>query len=55
MDEGLKFVTENRKYKLDYAREDEESQLPEKLRNLRTTPSDDGCVGETAREAEELP
>ena len=36
-------------------REYEESQLPEKLRNLETTPSDDGCMGETAREAEELP
>jgi hypothetical protein len=45
----------NREDEHDCEREDEESQLPEKLRNLRITPSDDGCVGETTREAEELP
>jgi hypothetical protein len=28
-----------------YDREDKESQLLEKLRNLSITPSDDGCVG----------
>jgi hypothetical protein len=38
-----------------YDREDKESQLPQKSRNLDITPSDDGCEGETAREAEELP
>jgi hypothetical protein len=43
------------KDELIYDREDEESQLPEKLRNLDITPSDDGCVGATAREVEELP
>jgi hypothetical protein len=41
----LKFVTENRKYKLDYAREDEESRLPERLRNLSMTSSDAERVG----------
>jgi hypothetical protein len=44
----------NREDELDYDREDEESQLPERLRNLSITPSDDGCMGLTAREAEEL-
>jgi hypothetical protein len=44
----------NREDELDYDREDEETQLPERLRNLSITPSDDGHVGLTAREAEEL-
>jgi hypothetical protein len=35
-------------------REDEESRLLERLRNLGITPSDDGCMGLTAREAEVL-
>jgi hypothetical protein len=35
----------NRKDNLDYAREDEESQLPERLRNLSITPSDVESVG----------
>jgi hypothetical protein len=42
---GLKSVAENRKYKLDYAREDEESRLPERLRNLSMTSSDAERVG----------
>jgi hypothetical protein len=36
-----------------YNREDE-SRLLERLRNLSITPSDDGHMGLTAREAEEL-
>jgi hypothetical protein len=40
---------------LDFNREDKESQLRDRLRNLSITPSDDGCMGLTAREAEELP
>jgi hypothetical protein len=35
----------SRKYKLDYAREDEESRLPERLRNLSMTSSDVERVG----------
>ena len=38
----------------DCLREDEESQLPERLRNLNRTPSDAGRVVGTTREAEEL-
>jgi hypothetical protein len=41
-------------YDLEYDREDKESQLIVKLRNLGITPSDDGRMGLTAREAEEL-
>jgi hypothetical protein len=37
-----------------YDIEDEESQLLEKLRNLHKTPSDDGCVRKTVREAKYL-
>jgi hypothetical protein len=37
------------------AREDEESGLPEKLRNLSIMPSDDERMGVTAREDEEFP
>jgi hypothetical protein len=36
-------------------REDEESRLPEKLRNLSITPSDDERMELTAREDEEFP
>jgi hypothetical protein len=50
---GLKSVAENRKDKLVEDREDEEPQLPEKLRNLDRTPSDAERVGKTAKEAEE--
>jgi hypothetical protein len=39
---------------LDCDREDQESQLQDRLRNLGITPSDDGRMGGTAREAEEL-
>jgi hypothetical protein len=35
----------NRGNELDYDREDKESQLPERLRNLSITPSDDGRMG----------
>jgi hypothetical protein len=45
----------NREDQLDFDREDEESQLRDRLRNLSITPSDDGRMGLTAREAEELP
>ena len=43
----------NREGELDCHREDEESQLPERLRNLSITPSDTGHAGRTTREAEE--
>jgi hypothetical protein len=36
-----------------YDREDEESQLPEKVRNLSLTPNDDGHMDRITREAEE--
>jgi hypothetical protein len=45
----------NREVNLDCAKEDDESHLPERLRNLSVTPSDAGRVGLTAREVEELP
>jgi hypothetical protein len=35
----------NREDKLDFDREDEESQLRDRLRNLSITPSDDGHMG----------
>jgi hypothetical protein len=44
----------NREDELDCDREDEESRLLDRLRNLSITPSDDGHMGLTAREAEEL-
>ena len=44
----------NREDQLDFDREDEESQLRDRLRNLSITPSDDGCMFSTTREAEEL-
>ena len=44
----------NREDELDYDREDEESRLLDRLRNLSITPSDDGHMGLIAREAEEL-
>jgi hypothetical protein len=45
----------NRGNELDCAREDKESQLPDRLRNLSITPSDDEHMGITDRESEELP
>jgi hypothetical protein len=42
---SVEFCNRSRKYKLDYAREDEESRLPERLRNLSMTSSDAECVG----------
>jgi hypothetical protein len=44
----------NREDELDYDREDKESRLLERLRNLSITPSDDGHMGLIAREAKEL-
>jgi hypothetical protein len=44
----------NRENELDCDREDEEARLLERLRNLDITPSDDGHMGLTAREAKEL-
>ena len=44
----------NREDWLDCDREDEESYLVDMLRNLSITPSDDGHMGLTAREDEEL-
>jgi hypothetical protein len=45
----------NKEVNLDCAKEDDESHLPERLRNLSVTPNDVGRMGLTAREAEELP
>jgi hypothetical protein len=39
---------------LDCDREDEESQLVDRIRNLSITPSGDGHMGLTTREAEEF-
>jgi hypothetical protein len=44
----------NKEDQLNFDREDEESQLRDRLRNLNITPSDDGRMGLTTREAEEL-
>jgi len=44
----------NKVDQLNFDREDEESQLWDRLRNLKITPNDDGCMGLTGREAEEL-
>jgi hypothetical protein len=44
----------NREDELDCDREEEESRLLDRLRNLNITPNDDGHMGLTAREAEEL-
>ena len=44
----------NREDEINYVREDEESRLLDKLRNLSITPSDDGHTGLTTREAKEL-
>jgi hypothetical protein len=44
----------NRGNELDCDREDEESRLLERLRNLSITPSDDGHMGLTAREAKDF-
>jgi hypothetical protein len=44
----------NRRNELDCDREDEEYRLLERLRNLSITPSDDGHMGLTAKEAKEL-
>jgi hypothetical protein len=44
----------NREDQLDFDREDEESQLRDRLRNLNMTPNDDGRMGLTARGVEEL-
>jgi hypothetical protein len=43
----------NKEDYLDFDREDEESQLPDRLRNLVLTPRDDGHMDLTTREAEE--
>jgi hypothetical protein len=45
----------NREDQLDFDREDEESQLQDRLRNISITPSDDGRMDLTARESEEFP
>jgi hypothetical protein len=45
----------NREDELDYDREDEESRLLDRLRNLSITPNNDERMGITARKAEELP
>jgi hypothetical protein len=44
----------NREVELDYNKEDEESRLLERRRNLGITPSDDRSMGLTTREAKEL-
>jgi hypothetical protein len=45
----------NKEDQLDFDRDDEESQLRERLRNLSITPNENGRMGLIAREAEELP
>jgi hypothetical protein len=45
----------NREDEIDYDREDKESQLLERLRNLIITPSDDEHMGITARKTKEFP
>jgi hypothetical protein len=45
----------NKEDELDYDREDEESRLLDRLRNLSITPNDDERMGITTREAEEFP
>ena len=52
---GKRARNRNRKDELDCYREDEESQLPERLRNLSITPIYVERVDKRAREAEELP
>jgi len=37
------------------SREDEESQFPDRLRNLSITPSDDEHIGITTRESKKFP
>jgi hypothetical protein len=44
----------NREDELDFDKEDKESRLLERLRDLSITPNDDGHMGLTAREAGEL-
>jgi hypothetical protein len=44
----------NREDELDCDREDKESRLLDRLRNLSITPSDDGHMGLIARDAKEL-
>jgi hypothetical protein len=44
----------NRGNELDCDREDEQSRLLERIRNLSITPSDDGHMGLTAKEPEEF-
>ena len=52
--ESIEACNYNREDELDYDREDEESRLLDKLRNLNITPSDDERMGITAKEYEEL-
>jgi hypothetical protein len=44
----------NKGNELDCDRENEESRLLERLRNLGITPNDDECMGVISRESEEL-
>jgi hypothetical protein len=44
----------NREDEIDCDREDEESRLLDRLRNLNITPSDDGHMGLIARDVEEF-
>jgi hypothetical protein len=44
----------NREDELDYDRENKESRLLDRLRNLSITPSDDERMGITTRKVEEL-
>jgi hypothetical protein len=45
----------NREDDLNYDREEEESRLLDRLRNLNITPSDDEHMGITGKKNEELP
>ena len=52
---SIEFCNWNREGDLEFHKEDKESQLPERKRNLGITPSDDRHMGWIARGAEESP
>jgi hypothetical protein len=51
----IKSCNYNRDDELDYDREEKESRLLERLRNLSIRPNDDENMGITTRKAKELP
>ena len=52
---GKRAHNRNRKDELDCHKEDKESQLPERLRNLKITPSDAERVGKWPEKLKKLP